>query len=166
MCHPERSEAESKDRSAKHTRKMMRILPALLAAAALTACNASQLANVPAAQTKLGTTQRGAAKPNYNGNITWNKSAVRLRYPSTKHARAELSYFGPDGYYTLPVYCKNGGEIATTPHRQWGNPKKYLHVEYWFQAQSAGPDDCSFTAILNNTGSPPIAILKIHITGK
>ncbi|MFY9709655.1 MAG: hypothetical protein WA668_12250 [Candidatus Cybelea sp.] len=143
---------------------MRRLLPALLAAAASTACSASQPANPPAAQSDVGTVQR--AKLNYSGNITWNKNAVRLRYPSTKHARAELSYFGPDGYYTLPVYCKNAGEIATTPHRQWGNPKKYVHVEYWFQAQSAGPDDCSFTAILNNTGSPPIAILKIHITGK
>ncbi len=143
---------------------MMRILSALLVAAALTACNASQHADLPAAQPNVGTAQR--ANPNYNGNITWNKNAVRLRYPLTKHARAELSYFGPDGYNTLPVYCKNAGEITTTPHRQWGNPKKYLHVEYWFQAQSAGPDDCSFTAILNNTGSPPIAILKIHITGK
>lgn len=137
-----------------------------LEAAVLTACNATQPANPSVAHASEAAARYSRAKPTYNGNIYWNKKGVHLRYPSISHARAELSYFGPDGYYTLPVYCKNGGQISATTHRQWGNPKNYLHVEYWFQAQSAGPDDCSFTAILSNTGSPPIAILKIHVAGK
>ena len=139
---------------------MKRSLAAIVAAAVLTACNASQPANPPAGLVNSSAARSATAKADYNGNIYWNKKSVRLRYPSNSHARAELSYFGPDGYYALPVYCKNGGQISATTHRQWGNPKNYLHVEYWFQAQSAGPDDCSFTAILSNTGSPPIAILK------
>jgi hypothetical protein len=145
---------------------MKRIISTLAAAAILTACNSSPTVNPSVAGASVAAPQSANAKRNYNGNITWNKNAVRVRYRSTKHARAELTYFGPDGYFTLPVYCKDSGEIAATVHRQWGNPKKNLHVEYWFQALSPGPDDCSFTAVLNNTGSPPIAILTIHIAGK
>ncbi|HEY2473670.1 MAG TPA: hypothetical protein VGI19_02605 [Candidatus Cybelea sp.] len=138
---------------------MMNIsLSAVMAAAALTACGGSQ-PTAPA----VPASANAAVKPSYNGNIYWNKHGVQLRYQSNSHGRAELSYFGPDGYYTEPIYCKHGGQISATTHRQWGNPKEYLHVEYWFQAQSSGPDVCSFTAILNNTGSPPIAILNLHI---
>jgi hypothetical protein len=101
----------------------------------------------------------------YNGNIYWSKARLRLPYPPSSPGKATLTYFGPDGYYTYPVYCKNGGKISATPHRKFGNPKAYLHVVYWFKAQTPGPDDCSFTAVLNNTGSPPIAIIKLHING-
>ena len=95
---------------------MMRILPALLVAAALTACNASQHADLPAAQPNVGTAQR--ANPNYNGNITWNKNAVRLRYPSNKtracrtivlrarrlqHAAGLLQKRRRDNYDTAPA---------------------------------------------------------------
>jgi hypothetical protein len=101
-----------------------------------------------------------------NGNIYWSRNRLRLPYPSRSHGRAILTYFGPDGYFTYPVFCKRGGSVSATPHRTFGNPSSYLHVVYWFKAQTPGPDDCAYTAVLNNTGSPPIAIVKLHIEGK
>jgi hypothetical protein len=95
------------------------------------------------------------------GNIYWNKTRVRL--PLRGHAEAVLSYWGVDGYYTEPNYCRNGGQFSATVHRTWGNPKKYLHVLYWFRAKTRLPDECAFTAVLNNTGSPPIAVIELTI---
>jgi hypothetical protein len=143
---------------------MKTTLIALTAVAALSACGASQSPSPAAA---LGSAvEKTNAKPDYNGNIYWNKKSVRVRSSSLKGARAELSFFGPDGYSTYAPYCKNGSALTATPHRQWGNPKKYLHVAYRFTTASAGPDDCSFTVVLDNTGSPPFATLKIHIVSK
>jgi hypothetical protein len=99
------------------------------------------------------------------GNIYWRPRRLSLPYPSKAHAEAVLSYWGPDGYFTETSYCKNGGRFSATPHRQYGNPSKYRHVVYWFKALSPGPDDCTFTVVLDNTGSPPIAILRLHIAG-
>ena len=96
-------------------------------------------------------------------NIFWNKRRLDLPYPATAHAQAVLSYWASNGYFTYPVYCEKGSQISATAHRTWGNPKRYMHVVYWFEAKSPGPDRCSFTAVLSNTGSPPIAIIKLHI---
>ncbi len=96
------------------------------------------------------------------GNIYWNKPRLRLVYPSKSYAKATLTYWAPNGYSTEP-YCKRGGSFSATTHHQGGNPKGYMHVVYWFKAKTAGPDDCAFTATLDNTGSPPISILKLHI---
>jgi len=97
------------------------------------------------------------------GNIYWNKKRLRLPYPPKGHVEAVLSYWAPDGYFTEPNYCRNGGTFSATVHRTWGNPKAYMHAAYWFTAESAGPDRCAFTAVLNNTGSPPIAIIKLDL---
>ena len=101
----------------------------------------------------------GATAP---GNIYWNKPALRLKADGT-HGRAILSYWGPDGYYTEPVYCKNGGQISATTHGQRGKQTGYVHVVYWFKALTHKPDDCGFSAVLNNTGSPPIAVIDLRI---
>jgi hypothetical protein len=100
------------------------------------------------------------------GNIYWNKRRLNLQYPTVSHGQAILTYWGADGYYTEPHYCQGNGRFSATPHRHYGNPSKYVHVVYWFRALSPGPDDCAFTAVLNNTGSPPIAIIKVHIGGR
>jgi hypothetical protein len=99
-------------------------------------------------------------------NIFWNKPLLRLRYPGKSPAKAILSYYGPDGYYTELICCKQGGKFSATAHRHWGNPSGYLHVVYWFKALTDGPDRCAFSAVLNNTGSPPIAIIQLDIKGK
>jgi hypothetical protein len=96
-------------------------------------------------------------------NIFWNKPRLRLPYPTKSHAQAVLSYWAPNGYFTYPVDCKKGGRISVSTHRKWGNPKGYMHVLYWFEAQSPGPDRCGFTAVLSNTGSPPIATIKLRV---
>jgi hypothetical protein len=96
------------------------------------------------------------------GNIYWNKPALRLKADGA-HAQAILTYWGPDGYYTDPVYCKNGGSISATTHGHRGKRTGYVHVVYWFKALSHNPDQCGFSAVLNNTGSPPIAVIKLRI---
>jgi hypothetical protein len=97
------------------------------------------------------------------GNIYWNKMGLRLPYPAKRPSNAVLTFWAPDGYFTEPLYCKNGGNITATPGRKWGNPSAYEHVVFHFQAMSPGPDACGFTAVLNNTGSPPFAVIKLHI---
>ena len=97
------------------------------------------------------------------GNIYWNKRRVHLKYPSTSPGRAVLTYWAPNGYFTEGPSCKRGGKVSATPHRQWGNPSGYMHVRYSFKALTAGPDKCGFSAILNGTGSPPIAPITLDI---
>lgn len=126
----------------------------------LTACGAALMpANSPALS------QQARTAPQTTGNIYWSKARLDLGSPPSKARRAVLTYWGPDGYYTYPVYCENGGNVSATPHRTWGNPKKYLHVIFWFKAQTPGPDRCAFEAVLANTGSPPFAIIKLKISG-
>lgn len=97
------------------------------------------------------------------GNIYWNKAHLFLKYPPYFRKKAVLTYWAPNGYYAEPPYCKREGTFSATAGRQSGNPKGYMHVVYWFEAKSAGPNDCAFTAVLNGTGSPPIAVLKLRI---
>jgi hypothetical protein len=96
------------------------------------------------------------------GNIYWNKPALRLKADGAR-SEAILTYWGPDGYYTEPVYCKNGGQISATTHGQRGKRTGYVHVIYWFKALTHKPDQCGFSAVLNNTGSPPIAVIDLRI---
>lgn len=76
---------------------------------------------------------------------------------------AVLTYWAPNGYYLTPLYCANGSQITDTAGRPKGSPSGYERVKYSFTTQSRGPDSCAIDAVLNNTGSPPIAILKIRI---
>jgi hypothetical protein len=130
-------------------------LSAVCAAALLAGCGGSQAAP--------STTGVGAASRDSFGNIYWNKHRVDLHSPPATHATATLTYWAPDGYETVGPSCKHGGTIAATTHRSWGDPSGYMHVVYWFKAKTAGPDACGFSAILQNTGSPPIAPIKLHI---
>ncbi len=132
---------------------------AFLGAATLAGCGGA--ATTPAQPSAAAVQGAPAAKPAYNGNISWNKKSLRLRYETV--GRAVLTYFGPDGYFTYPPYCKNGGNITATAGRTWGKSSGYLHTRYTFEATTKGADDCSFTAVLNNTGSPPIAIIELHV---
>ena len=95
-------------------------------------------------------------------NIFWNKKSLNLSYGDKMPAKAVLTYWAPSGYYT-DESCNNGGKFSATPGRTWGNPRAYKHVLYSFEAQSAGRARCGFAAILNNTGSPPIASLTLNI---
>ncbi|MGC9993448.1 MAG: hypothetical protein ABSD52_13785 [Candidatus Cybelea sp.] len=96
------------------------------------------------------------------GNIYWNKPALRLKGDGARR-QAILSYWGPDGYYTEPVYCKNGGRISATTHGHSGKRTGYVHIVYWFKALTHNHDQCGFSAVLNNTGSPPIAVIELRI---
>ncbi len=100
------------------------------------------------------------------GNIYWRPIQLDLSYRAKSRAESVLTYWGPNGYYTEPPFCKKGATFSATAHRRYGNPSTYMHVVYRFKALSPGPDDCTFTAVLNNTGSPPIAILRLHIHGR
>jgi hypothetical protein len=112
---------------------------------------------------------RGALQPTgaaTTGNIFWNKHRLDLPYPTKPRAKATLTYWAPNGYFTYPVSCKRNGRISATPHHKSGNPSGYMHVVYWFKAQTPGPDDCQFTAVLSGTGSPPIAVIQLRIDRK
>jgi hypothetical protein len=122
------------------------------------------LAGCAGAQSPSGSTPAPFVQHKYSsGNIFWNKAGVRLRYGATHPAKAVLTYWGPDGYYTAPLYCRGDTQISVKHGRSHGNPAGYLHVAYVFRALSHGPDQCQFTAILNNTGSPPIATINLRI---
>jgi hypothetical protein len=128
----------------------------ICAAISMAACAAQSAQTVPASQ--LVSPASGSCC-----NIFWSKHRLRLPYPPKTHKTAVLTYWGPNGYYLTAVECKNGGKIAASAHHTSGDPKAYMHVVYWFEAQTAGPDECGVSAVLNNTGSPPIAVLKFHI---
>lgn len=131
---------------------------------AATCILAAALAGCAGAQSPIGSTSAPSAQQRYSsGNIFWNKAGVRLHYAAMHPARAVLSYWGPDGYFTEPLYCKHGTQISAKHGRSRGNPSGYLHVTYFFRALGQGPDECQFSAVLNNTGSPPIAIINLHV---
>jgi hypothetical protein len=128
-----------------------------VAGAIVSGCGGSQ----PAV---TGTTTAGvSARSDSSGNIYWNKKNLNLPYPTKPAAKATLTYWAPNGYYTVPVYCKTKGRISAKHGHPFGDPSGYMHVVYRFKARTAGPDDCGFSAVLNNTGSPPIAVIALHI---
>jgi len=124
---------------------------------------AGVLAGCGAAAAPNGVTGVMPASRESSGNIYWNKRDVRLTYPSSSHGRAVLTYWAPNGYYTDGPTCKHGGLVKATAHRSWGNPSGYMHVVYWFEARTRGPDRCGFSAILLGTGSPPIAPIALRV---
>jgi hypothetical protein len=126
-------------------------LAALFASALLLGCGSASLKAEPSVT--------AATAP---GNIYWNKTGLRLKADGARGV-AILSYWGPDGYYTEPVYCKNGGRISATTHGHSGKRTGYVHVVYWFKALTHSPDECGFSAVLYNTGSPPIAVINLRI---
>jgi len=97
------------------------------------------------------------------GNIYWQPQRVRLPYPAKSSVRARLTYWGPNGYFTEPIACDHGGQISDRAGKPYGNPSGYMHVVYSFKAMTEGPATCGFDAVLNNTGSPPIAVLELRI---
>jgi len=127
------------------------LLAVLLASALLPGCSGASLNAEP-----------GVVAATAPGNIYWSKASLRLK-DNGGHGEAILSYWGPDGYYTEPLYCKNGGRISATIHGRSGKKTGYVHVVYWFKALTHGPDQCGFSAVLNNTGSPPIAVIELRI---
>ncbi len=126
-------------------------LAVLCASALLPGCGSTSLKAEP-----------GVIAASAPGNIYWNKAGLRLK-ANGAHGEAILTYWGPDGYYTQPLYCKNGGSISATTHGHRGKRTGYVHVVYWFKALTHTPDQCGFSAVLNNTGSPPIAVIKLRI---
>jgi hypothetical protein len=127
------------------------LLAALCVSALLPGCGSASL--------KAGPSVIEATAP---GNIYWNKAALRLK-PDGARGQAILSYWGPDGYYTEPLYCKNGGRISATTHGRSGKKTGYVHVVYWFKALTHARDECGLSAVLYNTGSPPIAVITLRI---
>lgn len=104
-----------------------------------------------------------AVRQSSTGNIYWSKSKLKLQYPPLGKKEVVLNFWAPNGYFTEPMYCRNGSTIAVSHGKAKGNPSGYEHVVYSFRATKAGPDSCDYDAVLNGTGSPPIAILHLVI---
>jgi hypothetical protein len=118
----------------------------------------------PQAAMTGATTPDVSARRDSTGNIYWNKKKLNLPYPTKPAAKATLTFWAPNGYYTVPVSCKtSGGRISVKHGRPFGDSSGYEHVAYSFKALTAGPNDCGFSAVLSGTGSPPIAVLELHI---
>ncbi|HXM06488.1 MAG TPA: hypothetical protein VN936_03450 [Candidatus Acidoferrum sp.] len=132
---------------------------AAMALAALTACaSPAGVSDAPSAASLSTPTVR----TNDYGNIRWNKSSIHI-YKSKGPKSAVLTYWAKDGYSTYPISCQNGGSFGAQQGKTSGNPNRYDHVKYSFVAKTGKPDQCTFTAVLNNTGSPPIATLTVYL---
>lgn len=141
---------------------MLRALASIGLLALLTACATSP--SSPALPSGAPSSVLGVSSASGSCcNIFWNKKRLTLRYGSKPTMNAVLTYWAPNGYYLSPLYCRSGSQISVMQGRTWGNPSGYEHVKYSFTTQGAGPDRCALDAILNNTGSPPIAILNFRI---
>jgi hypothetical protein len=140
---------------------MLRYLASTIVIALLTACaSAPSALGVPAG---TASTRQDLSHAPHNCCIWWNKMHLTLRYPSQPTKDAVLRYWGPKGYHLTQFYCQNGSQLTATLERTWGNVTALMHARYSFTTASPGPDRCAIDAVLNNTGSPPIAILKIRI---
>jgi hypothetical protein len=126
-------------------------------AAVLAGCGTAQPQAGPAAP--LG---QDVAKGSM-GNIYWSRARLNLAYPSKSYVYATLTYWAPNGYLTAPHSCKRKGTFAAVPHRRSGNPHGYMNVVYWFKATAPGPNTCALTAILKNTGSPPLSTIELAV---
>lgn len=135
----------------------MRSFVAVASCAALLIGCAGGVASTPQ------TVPAAAAHRATSGTISWSKGKLKLPYPPRVKKEVVLTFWGPDGYYTEAPYCQNGSKIAITHGKIKGNPSGYEYVVYSFRAKSAGPDSCQYSAVLNNTGSPPIAVLNLSI---
>lgn len=133
------------------------VLSLCAAAAIVSGCGGSRPAVTGAATPEVG------ARRDSSGNIYWNKKKLNLPYPTKRAAKATLTYWGPNGYFTVPVYCKTSGRISVKHGHPYGNSSGYMQVVYGFKALTAGPNECGFSAVLSGTGSPPIAVIKLHV---
>jgi hypothetical protein len=122
------------------------------------ACASAHVSDVPAS----GVVSLPAVRTNDYGNIRWNKTSIHV-YKSKGSTTATLTFWARDGYFTYPLSCQNGGKIEATPGTVKGNPNRYDRVKYTFVAKTAKADTCSFTAVLNNTGSPPLTTLTLYL---
>ncbi|HEY1429521.1 MAG TPA: hypothetical protein VGF18_08100 [Candidatus Tumulicola sp.] len=105
---------------------------------------------------------RSKARPNDYGNIRWNKAAIHV-HKSKGAKSAVLTFWAKDGYFRVPNYCQNGGNFDAVAGRTRSNPNRYDHTHFKFTALTSQPDTCTFTVILANTGSPPIATLTVYL---
>jgi hypothetical protein len=136
----------------------VQLASATVALLAVTACASAPISNVPPA----ANVSAPAVQTNDYGNIRWNKAAVHA-YKSKGATTAILTFWARDGYFKYPNSCQNGGRFVATPGKIKGNPNRYDRVKYSFVAKTGKPDQCTLTAVLNNTGSPPIATLTVHL---
>jgi hypothetical protein len=143
-----------------HLRFSRFALSLCVATAIVSGCSGSQPATTGA------TTPDVSARRDSSGNIYWNKKKLNLPYPTKPAAKTTLTYWGPNGYFTDPVYCKTQGQISAKHGHPFGNPSGYMQVVYSFKALTAGPNECGFSAVLSGTGSPPIAVIALHIERK
>jgi hypothetical protein len=139
--------------------RYLRAASATLTLAALAACaSPGGLSGAPSA----AAVSAPAVRANDYGNIRWTPTAVHV-YKSKGAATAVLTFWAKDGYFTDPISCQNGDTVIATPGKIKGNPNRYDRVKYSFVAKNAKVDKCTFTAVLNNTGSPPIAVLTVRL---
>jgi hypothetical protein len=143
-----------------HLRFSSYALSLCVATAIVSGCGGSQPAVTGAA------TPNVSARGDSSANIYWDKKNLNLPYPTKPARKATLTYWAPNGYYTMPVYCKTNGQISAKHGRPFGSPSGYMQVVYSFKALTAGPNECGFSAVLSGTGSPPIAVIRLHIEGK
>ena len=136
----------------------MQIASATVALLAITACASAPISNVPPA----ANVSAPAVQTNDYGNIRWNKTSLHV-FKSRGYATATLAFWAKDGYFTYPLSCQNGGKIEATPGKVNGNPNRYDHVQYTFVAKTAKADTCELTAVLNNTGSPPLTTIELYL---
>jgi hypothetical protein len=137
--------------------QLFQVASATLALAMVTAC-----ASPATTAAGLFASRAPAARVNDYGNIRWNKVAVHV-YKSKSGSSATLTFWAKDGYFTYPNSCPSGGKFVATPGNVKGNPNRYERVKYSFVAKTSKADQCTFTAVLNNTGSPPIATLTVDL---
>jgi hypothetical protein len=140
-------------------KRYLRLL-GLLAVATTAAC--ASPATVPGGSSVMSQpAAQAAARPNDYGNIRWNKSTIHV-YKS-KASTATLTFWARDGYFTYPMTCQNGSKVTATPGTVHGNPNRYDHVKFSFVVKTAKADQCYYTAVLNNTGSPPLTTIEIYL---
>jgi|HubBroStandDraft_6_1064221.scaffolds.fasta_scaffold292053_3 hypothetical protein len=130
------------------------------AIATMSGCGGSQAAMTGAA------TPHVSARSDSTGNIYWNKKKLNLPFPTNPPVKATLTYWGPNGYFTVPVSCKTNGKILVKHGHPFGNSSGYMKVVYSFKTLMAGPNECGFSAVLSGTGSPPVAVIKLYIERK
>jgi hypothetical protein len=137
----------------------LRAAPALALLLTAAACASGGTSSVAPSASSAGLP---AVRTNDYGNIRWNKDAIHV-YESKGQKNAVLTFWARDGYFVTPIHCQNGGTFDATAGKTHGNPNRYDHTRYEFTAVSKKPDTCTFTAILANTGSPPIATLTVDL---
>ena len=139
---------------------MLRVFASMGFLALLTACATSQ--SMPAVSSGTSWSRQSTSlKPATCCDISWNKKRVILHQGVM--ARGVLTFWAKNGYFFYPIYCANGSQISVATGRTWGDPNAYEHVIVRFETQSPGPDKCSITAVLNDTGSPPLAYLILRV---